>query len=69
MTMTIRVHSTPLIYSPGIFSYIEQAVIPFDEPKARELIAALGIPCEYIDKIINGEYEKTVNEEILVLTV
>lgn len=69
MTTTLRIHSTSLIHSPGIFNYVEQAIIPFDKPRAKELLSALGIPDEFVDKIINGQYKKAVDKETLVLTV
>ena len=32
---TLRIHSTPLIYSIGFFRWIEEAIMPFDDAKAR----------------------------------
>lgn len=66
---TLRIASTGLIHSVGLFRWIEQAIMPFDDSKARELLDALGIRSDLIDPIIAGNYEAKADGETLVLTV
>lgn len=66
---TLNIHSTGLIYSPGLFSWIVQAVLPFDEPKARELLEAFGIPHQYVEEIVLGRFETETEGETLVLHI
>ena len=67
MTTTLNIHSTGLIYSPGLFRYIVQGVLPFDEAKARELLAAFGVPDEFVENIVLGRFEQETDGETLVL--
>lgn len=68
---TLRIHSTPLIYSPGMFRWIEQALLP-DPGQTMELkldmLSAMGIPEEFHLATIGREYTKRTEGETLVLT-
>lgn len=63
----LNIASTGLIYTPGLFKYIIEGVMPFQKKKAKELLAALGIPAEFIPAIIKGKYEKKIEGETLIL--
>ena len=51
---TLRIHSTDLIYSPGMFRWLEQALLP-DKTQSMELkldlLSAMGIPEELFNKL------------------
>lgn len=68
MTTTLNIHSTGLIYSPGMFEWIMHHGKGQKRRKA-ELLAALGIPAEYVEPIIKGQYDKRVEGETLVITM
>jgi hypothetical protein len=68
MAATLNVHSTGLIYSPGIFDWI-MAHGSRQHKRKRELLAALGIPEEFIQPIIKGNFDKRVEGETLVITI
>jgi hypothetical protein len=65
---TLKIASTGLIYTPGIFAWIENE-IPFNKKQAKKLLAALGIPAEFIPAILNGKYKKWTEGETLVLAL
>ena len=65
---TLNVHSTGLIYSPGLFDWI-MAHRPNQAKRKAELLAALGIPDEFIEPIIKGQYDKRVDGETLVINI
>lgn len=69
MKTQLNIASTGLIYSPGVFKFIVQGVLPFDKKKAKELLAALGIPAQFIPAIIKGKYEQSIEGETLVLVI
>lgn len=68
---TLRIHSTDLIYSPGMFRWIEQALLP-DQSQTMELkldiLSAMGIPEELHLATIGREYVSRTEGETLVLT-
>lgn len=68
---TLRIHSTPLIYSPGMFRWLEQALLP-DQNQAIELkldlLSAMGIPEELHLATIGREYVSRTEGQTLVLT-
>jgi hypothetical protein len=68
---TLRIHSTDLIYSPGMFRWIEQALLP-DKAQSMELkldlLAAMGIPEDFHLATLGGEYVSRTEGETLVLT-
>ena len=66
---TLRIHSTPLIYSIGFFRWIEEAIMPFDDAKARELLDGLGLRSELIEPIMEGRYTTETDGETLILTI
>lgn len=66
--MQLNVHSTNLIYSPGVFAWIVETVMPFDTPKAQELLLALGIPQQYVEPILAGQYDTRTEAETLIIT-
>lgn len=69
--VTLRIHSTPMIYSPGMFRWIEQALLP-DQAQSMELkldlLSAMGIPEELHLATIGREYVSRTEGETLVLT-
>jgi len=70
---TLRIHSTPLIYSPGMFRWLEVVMKDNDtnrvSPELKlELLAAMGIPEEFHLATIGGEYMSRTEGETLVLT-
>ena len=69
--VTLRIHSTDLIYSPGMFRWIEQALLP-DKSQSMELklemLAAMGIPEEVHLATIGREYVSRTEGQTLVLT-
>ena len=65
----LNIASNGLIYTPGLFKYIMEGVLPFQKKKAKELLAALGIPAEFIPAIIKGKFEQKVEGETLVLVI
>jgi len=69
MTTTLRIHSNPMIYSIGLFRWIEEAIMPFDDDQARKLLDALGIRSDLIDPILEGKYKKECEDETLVLHI
>lgn len=67
---TLRIHSTDLIYSPGMFRWLEQL---FKDPKQPEdlkldFLEAMGIPEELHAATLGGEYLSRTEGETLVLT-
>lgn len=66
---TIRIASTPMIYSIGLFDWIEKAILPFDADQAQKLLRALGIPLDCIKSIVNGDYAKSNDGETLILKI
>jgi hypothetical protein len=64
---TLHIHSTGLIYSPGLFAWIVQAVLPHDDKRARELLEAFGVPVEFIEDIVLGRFETETDGETLVV--
>lgn len=68
---TLRIRSTELIYSPGMFRWIEQALLP-DKTQSMELkldlLSAMGIPEEFHLATIGREYVSRTEGETLVLT-
>lgn len=68
---TLRIHSTNLIYSPGMFRWIEQALLP-DKSQSMELkldlLAAMGIPEDFHLATLGGEYVSRTEGKTLVLT-
>lgn len=67
--MQLNLHSTTLIYSPGLFAWIVETVLPFDTPKATELLLALGIPQQYVEPILAGQYDTRIKNETLIITI
>lgn len=69
--VTLRIHSTDLIYSPGMFRWIEQALLP-DKAQSMELkldmLAAMGIPEEFHLATLGREYVSRTEGQTLVLT-
>jgi len=65
----LRIHSTPLIYSIGLFRWIEEAIMPFDGDQARTLLEGLGINPDLIGPIIEGRYAKETDGETLILKI
>jgi hypothetical protein len=64
----LNIASADWIYTPGFFAWIEN-MIPYDKPQAKKLLGALGIPAQFIPKILAGKYEKAIDGETLVLTI
>ena len=68
---TLRIHSTPLIYSPGMFRWIAEALLP-DEKQTMELklemLSAMGIPEELHLATLGGEYVTRTEGETLIIT-
>jgi hypothetical protein len=71
MTAILKLHSNPMIYSPGVFRYIEETMIPFKQHKgsARMMLAALGIPKQFIAPILARQFAKSLEGDTLVLTI
>lgn len=71
MTTTLRIRSTELIYSPGMFRWIEQALLP-DKSQSMELkldmLSAMGIPEDLHIATIGREYVSRTEGETLILT-
>ena len=67
---TYRMTSTPAIYTPGVFHWIMMSVLPFDLPKAEELLAALGFPDEVAASLAQRDpaVTWTVEDETLIVT-
>jgi hypothetical protein len=63
----LTVASAAWIYAPGFFAWIEN-MLPYDKKQAKKLLGAMGIPPEYIPKILAGKYAKAIDEDNLVLT-
>lgn len=66
---TLRIHSTPLIYSPGMFRWLEAAMKTEAPELVDELLAAFGIPEEYQEDVKRGNYIATTSGKTLVLTI
>ena len=66
---TLNITSTGMIYSPGIFQWVMETIAPFDQTKAKELLAALNIPQNLISKILKGKYRHRIEGETLVLMI
>ena len=70
---TIRIHSTPMIYSPGMFRWLE-AIMKDNDPKRvspelkLELLSAMGIPEDFHLATLGGEYVSRTEGQTLVLT-
>ena len=65
---TLMIRSQPLIYVPGFFAWVENAIrIDKQEPKINEFLDALGIPTHLWEKVKTGKYEKSTEGEDLVL--
>lgn len=67
---TLRIHSTELIYSPGMFRWLEQL---FKDPKQPEelkleFLAAMGIPEDLHLATMAGEYVSRTEGRTLVIT-
>ena len=67
--MQLRINSTSLVYSPGVFAWTINAVLPDNCTRAAEILAALGIPNEYITAILSGHFEHHIDGETLVIDV
>jgi len=67
--MKLNLHSTSLIYSPGVFAWIVETVMPFDTHRATELLLALGIPQQYVEPILAGQYDTRIKDETLIITI
>jgi hypothetical protein len=68
-TAILRIHSTPMIHSPGMFRWIE-AAMKTEAPKlVNELLEAFGIPDQYVEDVKQGNYTTTISGETLVLTI
>lgn len=69
--VTLRIRSTELIDSPGIFRWLEEALLP-DKSQSMELkldlLSAMGIPEELHLATIGREYVSRTEGETLVLT-
>lgn len=63
----LNIASTGWIYSPGFFAWIEN-MLGYDKKQAKKLLGALGIPAEFIPKILAGKYAKAIDADNLVLT-
>lgn len=68
---TLRIYSTDLIYSPGMFRWLEQALLP-DPGQTMELkldlLSAMGIPEEFHLATLGREYVSRTEGQTLVLT-
>lgn len=68
---TLRIHSTDLIYSPGMFRWLEEALLP-DKRQPMELkldlLSAMGIPEEFHLATLGREYTSRTEGETLILT-
>lgn len=63
---TLMIRSQPLIYVPGFFAWVENAIRLGGE-KVDEYLDALGIPPHLWEKVKAGKYEKSTEGEDLVL--
>lgn len=70
--VTLRIHSTPMIYSPGMFRWIEEAIkdehSPYEPEFIMEMLNAMGIPEELHLATLGREYTSRTEGETLVLT-
>ena len=68
---TLRIHSTDLIYSPGMFRWLEEALLP-DKTQSMELkldmLSAMGIPEDFHLATLGREYVRRTEGDTLVLT-
>jgi len=51
-TRQLRLSSIPMVHSPGMIRYILESVAPFDEPKAIDLLDAMGLNAEDSCRIV-----------------
>lgn len=68
---TLRIHSTPMIYSPGMFRWIAEALLPDDKQSMElklEMLAAMGIPEELHLATLGREYVTRTEGETLIIT-
>jgi hypothetical protein len=70
---TLRIHSTPLIYSPGMFRWLEHMAntakpAPGTDVLCFEIMAAMGIPDDFHLATLAGEYVSRTEGETLVIT-
>ena len=42
-TRKLTLSSIPMVHSPGVIRFILESVAPFDEPKAVEILEAMGL--------------------------
>jgi hypothetical protein len=66
---TLRIASTSLVYSPGLFRWIEDSIMPHDDKKAAEFLDALGVRPDLIPVVISGAYKKKTEGETLILEI
>jgi len=52
---TYTIHSTSWLNAPGFVRWIEEAILPFDPNKARELYEALGVPADVAEILIEPD--------------
>lgn len=65
---TLMIRSQPLIYVPGFFAWVENAIrTDMQEAKINDFLDALGIPTHLWEKVKTGKYEKSTEGEDLVL--
>jgi hypothetical protein len=68
-TTTLKIASNDMIYSPGFFRWIEEAIMPFDDVNAAKMLDGLGIRDDLIEPILRGEYEKSTDGETLIINI
>jgi len=69
MQRNIRIKSTSFVYAPGVFLWVREAIAPFDEKKATEVLEALGLEQADAKVLANPKQEvkTTIDGEDLLL--
>jgi|APGre2960657373_1045057.scaffolds.fasta_scaffold43874_5 hypothetical protein len=68
-TTTLKIASNDMIYSIGLFRWIEEAIMPFDDVNAAKLLDGLGIRDDLIEPILKGDYTKSTEGETLIINI
>lgn len=68
-TTTLKIASNDMIYSIGLFRWIEEAIMPFDDVNAAKMLDGLGIRDDLINPILRGEYETSTEGETLIINI
>ena len=67
--VTYTIHSNGVIYSPNVFRWILETILPFDVSKGRHMLRAMGLPADAVDCIIDGDFAWNIQPKDETVTV